>query len=395
MAVFFTKLFLKGVDPSSNEGRQKFGFMGAIIGVLSNFLLFLIKFFVGTLMKSLSVTADAFNNLSDTLSSFITIVGFKLGAKPADEDHPFGHGRIEYFSGLIVSLLVFAVGIKFLLSSIERIKNPEPLNIGTIPLILLILSIIVKIIMSKFNFSIGEKINSSALKAAALDAKGDVLISSTVVLGLIISKLFNLQIDGYVGLFVAVMIIKSSIGLITETINPLLGEKVDPELIENIEKELISYDEIYGVHDTVVHNYGPSTTMSSTHAEVRADISLVEIHDIIDRAEKEIGEKLGIHLVIHIDPIILSDMEAVSIIKDVKKLILENENVKSVHDMRIRTDEIDPTRKIFFAEIVIDNKIKSKDEENNIRHSIQEKISKEYPTMILELDVDRSSIMLK
>lgn len=395
MLDFLGNKFLKGVDPFSATGRRKYGMMGAIIGVLTNFMLFLIKLFLGLITKSVSVMADSFNNLSDTLSSFITIVGFKLGAMPADENHPFGHGRIEYFSGLIVSLLVFSVGILFFVSSIKKIFNPEPLDISTLSVILLILSIFVKVIMSNFNFKLGEKINSTALKAAALDARGDVLISSTVVVGLIASKFIkSIPIDGIVGVIVAIMIIKSAIGLIMDTVNPLLGDKVDPELITEIEEKLKKYDEIYGVHDTVVHNYGPSTAMSSTHAEVRDDISLVEIHDIIDKAEKEIGKELGIHLVIHIDPIKVSDKETKEILEKVSKIITSDKDVVSVHDMRLRPSS-NSQKKILFAEVDIDNSILHHDEESEISRRITKQINDIYSDIEIRLSIDKDSTMLR
>lgn len=396
MLDFLSSKFLPGTDPQSAEGRRKFGMMGAIIGVASNLFLFIFKLFIGLATKSVSIMADSFNNLSDTLSSFITIVGFKLGAMPADEEHPFGHGRLEYFSGLIVSLLVLFVGIMFLYNSLKKIISPEPLNVTTISIILMIVSILVKVIMSNFNFKLGEKINSTALKAAALDARGDVLITATVVLGLIIYRFTGFErADGIIGLIVAIMIIKSAISLIIDTVNPLLGEKVDNEMIESIEKAIMKYDEIYGVHDTVVHNYGPTTIMSSTHAEVRDDISLIEIHDIIDKAEKEIGKKLGIILVIHIDPVKISDEKTIKVLNKLKEIITDCDEVVSVHDIRLRASDSDEGKSILYGEIDIDNDIKTEEEERIIVEKIEAEVEKYFPDIDLMLSVEKKSTMLR
>lgn len=349
MTDFLIKRFIKSDNVQDPAVREKYGYLGSAVGILVNIALFGLKLTVGLLMNSISVIADAFNNLSDTASSLITMIGFRLGNRPADEGHPYGHGRIEYFSGLIVSVLVLYVGIQFLVTSVRRILNPTPLEFRWIPIILLIVSIFSKIWISGFNHTIGNKINSSALKASALDAKGDVMISSTVVAGLLFSHFSHIEIDGYIGLFVAGMIVKSAWELIRETLNPLLGTQADEELIERMNQILLSNEEVFGVHDTVTHNYGPSTVFATTHVEVRDDISVTEIHDIIDDLEKRVLRELDVELVIHMDPIRMADEKKVAIVRHLRDELLQVDGVRSLHDVRLRENE---TR--YIAELVVD-----------------------------------------
>lgn len=348
MTEILIKRFIKSEDTADPAVREKYGYLGALVGIFVNALLFGIKLAVGLLINSIAVTADAFNNLSDTASSLITMLGFRLGNRPADEGHPFGHGRIEYFSGLIVSILVLYVGVQFMVSSFQRILSPTPLEFQWVPVVLLILSIFSKIWISGFNNTIGHRINSSALKASALDAKGDVMISSTVVAGLLFSRFTGFEIDGFVGIFVAGMILKSALELIRETINPLLGTRQDGEVLEKMEEMLLSSDEIFGVHDTVAHNYGPNTIIATTHVEVREDISLTKIHDIVDDLEQRVKRDLGIDLVIHMDPIHLADEGRVEVIKHLRHELIAVNGIQSLHDIRLRDDG-----NRFIAEIVL------------------------------------------
>lgn len=329
--------------------REKYGLAGAAVGIAVNFLLFALKLATGLLINSISVLADAFNNLSDMASSIITLLGFKLSNRPADKGHPFGHGRIEYFSGLVVSVLVLYVGIQFLVTSVRRLLDPAPLEFQWVPVILFFVSIFLKIWIAGFNSHLGDKIQSSALKASGLDARSDVLISSTVVAGLLVSHFTGWQIDGVVGLFVAIMIIRSAFELIRETLNPLLGIQPDNALIEEMEDILFSHPEIYDVHDTIVHNYGPNTILATTHVDIRDDISVTEIHDIIDDLEKRVKLELSIDLVVHMDPTRTSDDTKAAVIKDLRRELLDIPGIRSLHDIRLRDDN---TR--FIAEVVLD-----------------------------------------
>ncbi|KEH89054.1 cation diffusion facilitator family transporter [Clostridium novyi A str. BKT29909] len=320
---------------SDTKVRDSYGYLGGIIGVIVNMALFLIKLSVGLIVKSIAVTADAFNNLSDALSSIITIAGFKIASKPADEKHPFGHGRIEYLSGLIVAFMVMLVGFQFTKSSFNRIMNPEKVYFQAIPFILILISILAKIWLSRFNKYIGIKINSSALQASALDALGDVITSSTVALSLLLSKWIDFPIDGYIGIVVSLFILYSGFSLVKETVDPLLGEAPDPEFIQQLENDILSYDNICGVHDIIIHNYGPGRIMGSLHAEVPCDISIVTIHEIIDKAEKELSAKYGLFLVIHMDPINTDDKDINRTRNYVEKILKQFPEIESFHDFRM------------------------------------------------------------
>lgn len=333
---FLVNTFIKNNEDISDEKvRGKYIFLGGLVGILSNFLLFIIKLSVGLITSSIAIIADAFNNLSDAGSSIITIVGFKLSDKPADAEHPFGHGRIEYISALIVSFMVMLVGFQFVKSSLERIFNPIDIKFETIPFILLLISIFIKLWLSHFNKFVGNKIDSSALKAASADALGDVFTSSCVAISFLASKFTSFPIDGYLGTLVALFILYSGFSLTKETLNPLLGEAPDPELVKKIQDMVLSYDNITGVHDLIIHNYGPCRCMASIHAEVPCDISIMEIHEIIDRAEREISEKLKIYLVIHMDPIAMEDEEVKKDFNMVCDIIEKDERIKSIHDFRV------------------------------------------------------------
>ena len=333
---YLIKTFVKDNEKVDNiKVRHAYGNLAGAVGILVNVLLFAIKLSVGLLAGSVAVMADAFNNLSDAASSIITIIGFKMANKPADAEHPFGHGRIEYISALIVSFLVMLVGLQFIKSSFERITNPSIVKFEVIPFLLLLVSIFFKLWLSKFNKTVGHKINSSALKAAATDALGDVFTSSTVVISFLLAKFTQFPLDGYIGVFVACAIIYSGYGLIKETLNPLLGEAPDPVLVNNISDMVMSYENINGIHDLVVHNYGPGRIMASIHAEIPSDIDVMTIHHIIDTAEREISKKLNIYLVIHMDPICVDTDEIIDARKIVEDVLKTYPAVKSLHDFRV------------------------------------------------------------
>ena len=350
---YLIKTFVKDNENVDNiKVRNTYGNLAGAIGILVNVLLFAIKLSVGLLAGSVAVMADAFNNLSDAASSIITIIGFKMANKPADAEHPFGHGRIEYISALIVSFLVMLVGLQFVKTSLERITNPAIVKFEVIPFLLLLVSIFFKLWLSKFNKDIGHKINSSALKAAATDALGDVFTSSTVVISFLLAKFTQFPLDGYIGVFVACAIIYSGYGLIKETLNPLLGEAPDPVLVNKISDMVMSYENINGVHDLVVHNYGPGRIMASIHAEIPCDIDVMTIHHIIDTAEREISKKLNIYLVIHMDPICVDTDDIIEARKVVDNVLKTYPSVKSIHDFRV-VGENDIKNLIF--DIVVDS----------------------------------------
>lgn len=336
MFEFLINKFIKDSNNTKdNEVRNSYGFFGGIIGITVNIILFIIKFSVGMIVSSVAISADAFNNLSDAGSSFVTILGFKLANKPADKEHPFGHGRIEYLSALIVAFMVMLVGFQFIKTSFDKIISPVPVAFEFVPFILLLVSIVLKIWLSRFNKYVGEKINSAALRAASMDALGDVFTTSCVAISFLAAKFISFPIDGYIGLAVALFIVYSGFNLIKDTIDPLLGEAPDPELVKSIQSMILSYDNILGTHDLVIHNYGPGKCMASIHAEIPSEISVVKIHEIIDKAEREISKELKIYLVIHIDPICQLEGETQDAYDEVQRIISQYNYIDSIHDFRV------------------------------------------------------------
>ena len=381
---FLIKRFVKDYDNVSDvKVRGAYANLAGIVGIITNLMLFIIKLFVGLFSNSVSILADAFNNLSDAASSIITIVGFKMANKPADAEHPFGHGRIEYITAMIVSFMVMLVGLQFVKTSFQKIINPTPVTFELLPFILLLISIGFKFWLSKFNKSIGNKINSSTLKATATDAMGDVFTSTTVVISFLISKFTTLPIDGYIGIIVALAIVYSGFSLIKETLSPLLGEPPDPVLVSNITDMVMSYENITGIHDLIVHNYGPGRIMASIHAEIPSNIDIMEIHHIIDTAEREISKKLNIYLVIHMDPICVDTDEIVEARNMVKDVLKKYEEVKSFHDFRVVGDH-DNKNLIFDIEVCpkcLANESSSSQLLSNIEKDIKKK-SPEYRCVI-------------
>lgn len=379
--------FIKNKDNITDDTvRNSYGVLGGAVGISVNIILSFTKLIIGMIVSSIAIIADAFNNLSDALSSIITIVGFKMASKPADEEHPFGHGRIEYISALIVAFLVILVGFQFIQSSIKKIQNPEAITFEIIPFIILIISIILKLWLSKFNKNIGNRINSSALKAASVDALGDVFTSSCVAISFLASKFTNFPIDGYFGLIVALFIIYSGFTLVKDTINPLLGEAPDTELVTNIKEMVLSYDNILGVHDLIVHNYGPGRCMASIHAEIPSDISVMKIHDIIDTAEREISNKLKLHLVIHMDPLCIISEENKKTYDEVNKLIDKNPYLSSIHDFRVIGED---EKKTIIFDVVANLNSKNKSVTNDtLKSDLINQIKSIHPEYNLVITID-------
>ncbi len=387
------KTFVKDSNNTkSKKVREKYGYLGGIVGIIVNIILFTIKLSVGLLVNSIAVIADGVNNLSDVGGSLVTIFGFKLSNKPADKEHPFGHGRLEYISGLIVAFLVLSVGFEFVKTSIAKIKNPTPVEFSTVAFILLFISIGFKIWLSRFYKNVGNKINSSALKASSIDSISDVISSSTVLISLFISRYTDLPIDGYIGLIVSGIIIYAGYSLIKETLNPLLGNAPDKELVEEIQRMLLSYDHIDGVHDLLVHNYGPGRTIASIHAEIPLDISVITAHEIIDRAEKEISAELGIYLLIHMDPVTTNDEEILNAKEEISQVLEEISTVISFHDFRV-VGEGD-YKNLIFDVVVKRSEVNTREDELKLQRLINEKLKKISPNhnAIITVDSDYSSI---
>lgn len=389
LSKLLVKTFIKDYENTSSERvRNSYGFLAGLTGTLVNLLLFSIKLITGTLVGSIAVTADAFNNLSDAASSLITIVGFKLSSRPADKEHPFGHGRIEYIAGMIVSFMVLIVGYQFIKTSFERIVHPSAVTFQLIPFLLILVSVLLKIWMSRFNAFMGRTINSSALKASSYDALWDVVTSSTVALSLLIARFTAIPIDGYIGILVALAILMSGYNLVKETMSPLLGEPPSAELIKGISERVLSYPNISGVHDLIIHNYGPGRCMASIHAEIPSDINIMTIHEIIDQAEREISEALNIYLVIHMDPISTNAVEIIEAKEEIEKILKKYPLVKSMHDFRIIGEK--NHKNILFDMVVDYGALVKSTNEDALRSKIKDEIMELHPgyNCIITIDHD-------
>lgn len=336
MTKLLIRLFIKDRENvESPTVRDAYGTLGSFTGIGCNLLLFIIKCSLGLISGSISIMADAFNNLSDIGSSVITLIGFKMAKKPADPDHPFGHGRIEYMSAFIVSMLILLVGIELFKSSFAKILEPTELTLTYITIIGLIASILIKFWMFLFNRKLAKKINSLSLKATAQDSLNDCVSTLAVLISLIICKVYGVNLDAYVGIAVALFILWSGISAARDTLSPLLGEPPAPELIKAIESEILKNKDFYGIHDLIVHNYGPGRCFASVHVEVPEDININLCHEQIDACEVEIKEKLGLELVIHMDPISVNDSFTAELRCKVAEKVKELDNIFSIHDFRI------------------------------------------------------------
>ncbi len=336
MIRLLARIFIKdSSNYADSDVRNKYGVLCGGLGIFINILLFVFKFIFGTIAASVAMVTDAFNNLSDAASSLISILGFKLAAKKPDPQHPFGHGRLEYISGLIISFLILLMGFELITDSIGAIKNPSPVEGGIVPVIVMCAAILAKLYMYVYNHGVGKKINSVSLEATAKDSLSD-MISTFVVIGSIVASRFtSLPVDGIAGVVVGAFIIKTGIEAAVETIRPLLGMPPEKELVDAIEKELLAHEPICGMHDLVVHDYGPGRLMITLHAEVPGDRNIFDLHDVIDNAEVDISKKIGCHITIHLDPIDVNNAR----LAELKNVITEeckkiDENIK-FHDVRM------------------------------------------------------------
>ena len=336
MTEFLIRHFIKDYkDVEKISVRTAYGVLASIVGIFCNVFLFAVKFVVGLVLHSVSVTADAFNNLSDAGSSIISFVGVKMAEKPADKDHPFGHGRIEYIAALVVSFLVLEVGFTFLKDSFGKILHPETMNFQIVSVIILILSIAVKLWLGLFNRKLGEKIDSKVMMAVFTDSMGDVITTSATILSLIFFAVTGINIDGIVGVGVALVVMWAGVGIARDTLEPLIGQAIDPEVYEEIKHFVEKYDGIEGTHDLIVHNYGPGRSMASIHAEVPNDVDIEQSHEIIDRIEREAAKELGIFLVIHMDPVEMRDKKILRIKETAVRILHDLDPACSLHDFRV------------------------------------------------------------
>jgi len=321
------RLFVK------DDSRQKYGILAGITGIVVNVMLFVVKLFIGSATVSISITADAFNNFNDAVSSVISIFGFKLSMRAPDKEHPFGHGRSEYIAGLLVSFLMLIVGVEFLKSSILRILNPVATLYDNYMLLILVISVLLKLWMWSYNRYAGKIINSPTLFATAADSFNDAIITFTTIISMVLSR--YIFIDGYLGLLISAFILYGGIKSLGETLSPLLGEAADALTVEKIENLLTQYEGIIGVHDFVLHNYGNGKKMATIHAEVPNDSNIVTIHNMVDEAEHRIFSEFGIFIVVHVDPVPINDEETNKAKKSVENVISIIDKSLKIHDFRL------------------------------------------------------------
>ena len=336
MLTLLIKLFIKDRENVKNAAvREQYGVLCGGYGIFLNILLFIGKYIAGVLSASISMTADAFNNLSDAGSSLISVIGFKLASKKPDPGHPFGHGRIEYLAGLIVSALIIVMGYQLSRDSIDKIANPTETAFSVISIIILAASILVKFYMAFYSNRIGKKIDSETLKATSIDSLSDTISTFVVLAGTLIAKFTGLKLDGWLGLAVGIFIVVAGIRAAKDVISPLLGEAPSVEFIKEVESIVLGFDEIVGIHDLIVHDYGPGRLMITLHAEVPSDGNINDLHDVIDRAEYELAGRLNCHATIHMDPVSIGDEYVDSLKAMVKEILSTMPGIVNFHDFRV------------------------------------------------------------
>ena len=333
--LLFRKLIRDYEDVKNPEVRDQYGKVAGIVGILSNTLLCAMKIAVGLLSGSIAIVADAVNNLADASSSLITLIGFKLASLPEDKEHPYGHARIEYLAGLLVSVIIIVVGLELGKGSVDKILHPTPTEFSLTVVIVLLLAIGMKIWQAAFNVTAGKKIHSMTLIATGADSRNDVIATSAVLVSLLIGHFCDLQIDGYMGVLVALFIVWSGIGLVRETVSPLLGEAPDPELVKAIEDIALQQEGVLDIHDLAVHNYGPGKIFASLHAEVDAAVDIMVSHDMIDNIEHEVSKRLHISCTVHMDPVNVSDPNREPLKQVLRDAIAGLDGVTNFHDLRL------------------------------------------------------------
>ena len=336
MTKLLLKLFVRDYRNTEDPAvRSAIGSLAGTAGLVCNCLLAMGKLLAGILAGSVAVIADGLNNLTDGASSVVTLVGFRLARRPADADHPYGHARYEYLSGLVVSVLILFIGWELASSSVAKILHPEPVEASMLTFGVLAVSILLKLWMTVFFTKLGKTIRSGALRAAATDSRNDVIATTAVLLGCVVSRVLRVNVDGFVGLAVALFILYSGVRVANETISPLLGQQADPELVEKLTKLVLSHEPVLGVHDLLIHDYGPGQCYASLHAEISGQEDPLVCHDIIDDIECDALEKLNVHLVIHYDPVLLDDAECNALRRLVRQIVEDISPRLSMHDFRL------------------------------------------------------------
>ena len=383
MITLLERIFIK----QGKDERRAYGILCGSLGIALNLLLFAGKYLAGFLSGSIAVMADAFNNLSDAGSSVITLLGFQFAGQAADEEHPFGHGRIEYLSGLAVSIAIIVMGVELGRSSIEKVIHPEAVDTGVLSMVILLVSVAVKLYMSFYNRRIGAKIDSAAMKATAADSLSDALATSMVLLSMLIMKFTGVNVDGWCGVLVAVFILKAGYEAAKETLNPLLGQAPEPEFIDEIQEIVLSRPEIIGIHDLVVHDYGPGHRMVSLHGEVDGSQDIFELHDAIDGVEMELQKRLGCEAVIHMDPVNLKDREMQEKKARISQMVKAIDQRLTIHDFRLVHGG--GVTKLLF-DVVMPFGMKMGEEE--LKKQIQDQVCETMPCCCAIIQIDHSYV---
>ena len=388
MISILSRIFIKNSKDTKNPVvRQAYGMLCGALGIALNIFLFMVKFLAGQLSGSIAITADAFNNLSDAGSSVITLFGFKMAGQKPDSDHPFGHGRIEYISGLLVSIIILIMAFELFKSSVDKILHPQAVEASTLVLVILILSICVKVYMYLYNRSVSRKIDSAAMMATAKDSISDSIATVVVLLTTLLANLTEIQADGWCGLLVAAFVFYAGFSAAKDTISPLLGQPPEPEFVKRIEEIIMEYKDqgVIGIHDLVVHNYGPGRVMLSVHVEVPSTGDILGLHDMIDLIEHRLGNELGCSAVIHMDPICLDDEKTNEMKQKVAGIVSGMEGNVSFHDFRIVQG---PTHTNLIFDVVVPFDYKMTDSE--VMKYLQDKISELDENYFAVIEVDKA-----
>ena len=384
MIVLLSSIFIKNKNNFNDENvRRKYGILTGAVGIILNLFLFAIKFSIGIITSAISVTADAFNNLSDAGSSIITLLGFKLSGQKPDNEHPFGHGRIEYISGLFVSVIILIVAFELVKTSIGKILHPEEVAVSALTFVFLSISIIVKLYMFAYNMIYGKKISSTTMKATAVDSISDTIATSVVLICYILYVVFKIKIDAYAGIAVGLFIAYAGYKTLRETISPLLGQTPDPEFVKEIEEIVRSNESVIGIHDMIVHDYGPTRIFVSLHAEVPCDKDILYLHECIDDIENEIKEKLNCEVSIHMDPVDTNDENLFEAKVMVTEIIKEIDERLTLHDFRMVHGE---SHSNLIFDVVIPHKFKMSEKE--LTEEIQKKVHDKHKGYFCVINVD-------
>lgn len=373
MTDIILKMFIKDYKNIHNPAvRLAYGKLSGKIGIVCNILLFIMKAAIGAITNSVSITADAVNNLSDAASSIISLIGFKIAEKPADREHPYGHARSEYFAGLTIAVLIIIIGIEMLKTGIEKILNPSEVAFNTSVVAVLLISIAIKLWMTLFNRALSIKINSTTIEATSADSRNDVISTFAVLVASVVSYFSGLQLDGIMGIAVAIFVLYSGFGLIRDTLDPLLGRAPEPELVEYIKNKIMSYDGILDTHDLMIHDYGPGRKFASVHVEMAAERNVLESHNIIDNIEHDFLEKDNLNIIVHYDPIVTEKSEMQDMRGWLEERIKAIDSSLSIHDLRIVKAD-DCTKLIFDCVVSPEMTVSTLEINNRIQEQVNEK----------------------